>query len=81
MPEKPPCYGTMFPLLSGLEDNRPCRGKVFTALLVRRGVGVQSRRLAVDKDAWDACQTCSDYRSCYDLSMALINLDNALDRI
>ena len=37
MPEKPECYGTMFPDLSRLEYNRTCKGKVFTAMTTEFG--------------------------------------------
>ena len=80
MPQKPECYGTMFPDLTRLEHNTPCRGKAFTALAASQGIGVQSRGLTVDQDEWDACQQCPVYRSCYDLCLALLSLRSALDR-
>jgi len=70
----------MFPDFTRLEHNTPCRGKAFSALVRSLGVGVQSREVTVDEAAWDACQRCPAYRSCYDLSMALFSLREALAR-
>ena len=80
MPAKPECYGGMFPDLKALEYNRPCAGKVFAALLRSQGIGVQSRSVTVDRDQWDACQGCSEYRSCHDLSVARLLLTAELSR-
>ena len=81
MPQKPECYGTMFPDLSDLEHNSPCKGKTFTALTRSQGVGVQSRSVTVDYDQWDACQQCPVYRSCYDLCRALLWLRSAIEHV
>ena len=81
MPDKPECYGTMFPDLDRLEYNRPCRGKAFTALVTSQGIGVQSRTLDVDERQWDACQECPVYRPCYDLGMAKLSLTGGLSRL
>ncbi|MBT3379562.1 MAG: hypothetical protein HN742_25415 [Lentisphaerae bacterium] len=81
MPEKPECYGTIFPDLPKLEHNRPCRGKVFTVSVQRCGPGVPSRSLALDQKEWDACQRCSFYQSCYDLCIAQLSLRSALARV
>ena len=80
MPDNPECYGAMFPDLDCLEYNRPCRGKAFTALVRSQGIGVQSRHLSVDEKEWAACRECRLYRSCYDLCMAKLALDDALAR-
>ncbi len=80
MPDKPACYGAMFPDVTRLEYNRPCKGKAFSALLSSQGVGVQSRELTVDEAEWDACQRCPVYRSCYDLCLALLSIWTALER-
>ena len=69
------------PDLTGLEFNRPCRGKAFTVLVQSQGIGVQSRNLEVNDAEWDACQACPVYRSCYDLSMAKLSLNGALGRV
>ena len=81
MPEKPKCYGAMFPDMSRLEFNRPCRGKAFTVLVTSMGIGVESRKLEVKEAELDACQACPVYRMCYDLCMAKLSLNNALDRL
>ncbi len=71
----------MFPDLTRLEHNRLCSGKAFTVLARSQGIGVQSRSLTVDDSGWDACQECPDFRSCYDLSRALLSLRSALDHV
>ena len=81
MPDKPECYGSMFPDLSRLEYNRPCKGKAFTALATSQGIGTQSRNLTVDDSAWASCQACAVYRSCYELCMAKLTLNGALARL
>jgi hypothetical protein len=78
MEGKPPCYGTMFPDLDRLEYNTPCRGKAFTVLVTSQGIGVQSRTVTVDEAGWEACQRCPAYRSCYDLCLARLSLQDAL---
>lgn len=64
------CYGGMFPDFTQLERNRELAGKAFTALVVSHGIGVQKRHLEVNRDEWDRCVACADYRTCYDLSFA-----------
>ncbi len=81
MPDKPDCYGTMFPDLDRLEHNQPCRGKAFTAVVKSQGIGIQSRSLTVDEKEWDACQACPVYRSCYDLCVARLTLGGTLARM
>ncbi len=80
MPDLPPCYGTLFPDLERLQDNVPCRGKAFTALVRSQGIGVQAREVTVDQAQWAACQRCAAFRSCYDLGMALLVLREAISR-
>jgi hypothetical protein len=80
MPDRPACYGTLFPDLDRLRHNVPCVGKAFTALITSQGIGVQARHLELDAEQWDACQRCPAYRSCYDLSMARLALRQGLAR-
>ncbi len=80
MPEKPACYGTMFPNLDQLEPNEPRSGKVFSATVSGSGFGVSSRRISVDRDQWELCLACPAYRGCYDLSLGRLSLRQALAR-
>ena len=78
MAQRPVCYGTMFPDLEELAYNIPCRGQAFTVLVTRSGIGVQASDVQVDCAAWEACQQCPSYASCYDLSMAKLARRQAL---
>jgi radical SAM protein with 4Fe4S-binding SPASM domain len=80
MPERPDCYGTLFPDLDRLRYNEPCVGKAFTALITSQGIGVHSRQLEVNAAHWEACQRCPAYRSCYDLCLARAVLRHGLGR-
>ena len=80
MPDRPACYGTLFPDLDRLRTNEPCAGKAFTALITSQGIGVHSRQVEVDAAQWEACQRCPAYRSCYDLCMARLALRQGLVR-
>ena len=79
MTEHPSCYGDMFPDIRSIQRNVPAKGKAFTVLIESAGISVRSAEVEVDKSAWDACQECPSYRSCYDLSMAKLLLMHALD--
>jgi len=79
MPDRPACYGWIFPDLAQLEDNKPLKSPVFTVLLESSGMFVQRRSLQVDEAVWNACQQCQDYRSCYDLSLARFLLAQAIE--
>jgi hypothetical protein len=74
----PDCYGTMFPDFTRLKRKEKLEGQAFTALVVSSGTGAQSRNLEVKRDAWVRCVACPDYRTCYDLSLAKLEMNNAL---
>ena len=78
---KPDCYGNIFPDLRTFSYNRIARGKVFSVLVKSFGIGVQSRDLTIDTQAWEACQVCPQYRGCYDLSMAKLAMEEAIRRL
>lgn len=75
---KPECLGNLFPDLTQLEYNIPCRGKAFNARITSHGIGVQHREILVDAQEWDHCQRCPYFRSCYDMSMAKLALGEAI---
>lgn len=70
MNEQKRCYGGMFPDWSAPQNAEKLSGKVISARVTSFGIGVQERSSQVDWDAWDKCQQCEVYRSCYDLSLA-----------
>ena len=78
MTEKKECFGKIFPDLDRLEFNKPLKSAVFSVNLRSQGIGIQDRQIEADHEAWDRCQDCVSFRSCYDLSMARFVLENAL---
>ena len=74
----PECYGAMFPDFTRLKRKKKLEGKAFTALVVSSGMGPQGRSLEVKPEAWGRCVECPDYRTCYDLSLAKLEMNDAL---
>ena len=74
----PDCYGTMFPDFTRLKRKEKLEGQAFTALVVSSGTGAQGRSLEVKPEAWGKCVACPDYRTCYDLSLAKLEMNNVL---
>jgi len=46
--------------------------------VVSSGTGAQGRSLEVNREVWDKCTACPDYRTCYDLSLADLLMNNIL---
>ncbi len=78
MAGKPECYGALLPDLSRLESNKPAVGKALGGQIRNPGIVAQSPEIKVDAQAWEECQACKHYRSCYDLSMAKLALRQAM---
>ena len=74
----PECYGTIFPDFMRLHFKEPLEGQAFTAMVSCSGTGTQGRKLEVKPDAWGKCVACPDYRTCYDLSLAKMLMNNIL---
>jgi len=75
----PECYGTLFPDVLHLPEDRPASGKVFTVLLQRAGGMYRcSRSVTADMEQWDRCQQCPDFDGCYKFSMAKLTLESAI---
>lgn len=72
------CYGNMFPDFTRLRRTEALEGQAFTARVVSSGTGAQGRNLAVKIEAWEKCAACLDYRTCYDLSLAKLEMNNVL---
>ena len=72
------CYGKMFPDFTRLKRKEKQEGKAFTALVTASGTGPQGRNLEVRTEAWEHCVACPDYRTCYDLSVATLLMNNVL---
>ena len=78
MKARPECYGGLFPDLAHMRYHEESRGRAFSAIISSPGTGPQGRRLLPDRDAWDACVECPDYRTCYDLSLATLPMNQTL---
>jgi hypothetical protein len=63
-----------------LRFNRPTEGNAFRVFVEKIGVGTQRRELTFKAGEWDGCIECSEYQTCYDLSMAKLALHGALER-
>lgn len=72
------CYGKMFPDFTRLKRKERLEGQAFTALVTGLGTGAQGRSLEVKREAWEKCMACLDYQTCYDLSLAKLEMNEAL---
>ena len=72
------CYGRMFPDFTRLKRKVKLEGQAFSALVTGSGTGAQGRSLEVKREAWDKCVECPDYRTCYDLSLAKLEMNEVL---
>ncbi len=72
------CYGKMFPDFTRLKRKERLEGQVFTAVVTGSGTGAEGRSLEVKREAWEKCVACPDYRTCYDLSQATLEMNDVL---
>jgi hypothetical protein len=72
------CFGTIYPDLEQLEFGKPAAGKVFQICVDTQGPSHRVRRMDVDLKAWQDCQRCEDFRSCYDFSTAKLEMQRVL---
>ena len=75
---KAKCYGKMFPDFTRLKRKERLEGQTFAALVTVSGTGAQGRSLEVKLEAWEKCVACPDYRTCYDLSLAKLEMNEVL---
>jgi hypothetical protein len=72
------CHGRMFPDFTRLKRREALEGQAFTALVMSSGTGAEGRSLEVKAEAWERCVACPDYRTCYDLSLAKLLMNDML---
>jgi hypothetical protein len=73
------CFGTMFPDVLHVENDRPQRGKVFSILLERAGgMNRCNREVTGDIEQWDDCRKCPEFDDCYQFCMAKLLLASAI---
>jgi glycyl-tRNA synthetase (class II) len=68
----------MFPDFTRLKLKEKLEGQALIAQVVSSGTGAQGRKLEVKQDAWEECVGCLDYRTCYDLSLAKLLMNDIL---
>ena len=74
----PECYGAMFPDFTRLKLKERLEGQAFAAVVMSSGTGAQGRNLELKREAWENCVACPDYRTCYDLSLAKLEMNEVL---
>lgn len=72
------CYGTMFPDFTRLRYKQKLESQAFSALIVSSGTGPQGRTWEIKREAWEKCVACPDYRTCYDLSLAKLLMNDMM---
>ncbi len=78
MRNHPDCYGTIFPDFTRLKFKERLEGRAFTARITSSGIGTEGRDLEVKAEDWEKCLACPEYRTCYDLSMAKLLMNEVL---
>ena len=76
--ERAECYGKMFPDFTRLKRKERLEGQAFAAVVMSSGTGAQGRNLDLKREAWENCVACPDYRTCYDLSLAKLEMNDML---
>jgi len=74
----PECYGAMFPDFTRLKLKERLEGQAFAAMVMSSGTGAQGRNLELKREAWENCVACPNYRTCYDLSLAKLKMNDVL---
>lgn len=71
----------MFPDLSRLELNKKAEGRVFNVLVESSGIGIKRRTIEFKAGAWAEFADSPHFREIYDLSVAKLLLQQAVERI
>lgn len=73
------CYGKLLPSIESAEPNVDHKGKVLSFRIERKEMLVPPRRITeVDLTQWDECKHCAEFENCYQLSMARLQLEQAI---
>jgi hypothetical protein len=73
------CYGTLFPEAPGLRGDERLVGKVFGVKLTGPvGMFPQAKRVEFDGEQWEECVRCPEFERCYQLSLAKLNMQIAV---
>jgi hypothetical protein len=74
------CFGSIYPDLTNIEYNKDMAGTVFSVHIGSFGLAHQAPRLKADMKAWEDCQQCELYQSCFDFSNAKLAMRQTLSR-
>ena len=72
------CFGSIYPELTRVVYNKEIAGKVFSIRINSHGLVHERPRLKADMKAWEECQKCELYQSCFDFSNAKLAMRQAL---
>lgn len=75
MKEAPECYGKMFPSVLTLAQNKEVNGQVFGYRVDHPGIVARGCEIKADRQAWDKCQDCPGFESCYRLSTGTLLME------
>lgn len=75
------CFGNIYPDLTRFEYNKEVVGKVFSVRINSHGLVHERPRLTADLRAWEDCQECELYKSCFDFSNAKLAMQHVLSRL
>lgn len=70
----------LFPDLDQIGTNAANRGRIASIFVESIGIGTQSKSLTIDEEAWSQCVAHPNFPACYQLSMAKLELQNALQK-
>jgi hypothetical protein len=70
------CFGAIYPDLSSRPLNGIFTGKVFKIRTESLGLMRQRPHVECDMAAWEECQGCEQFRSCYDFSNARLAIQH-----
>lgn len=75
------CFGKIYPNLSKVKLNEVLAGKVFSVRIASQGMMRKPPQFEADLAAWEECQRCDDYHSCFDFSNGKLAMRQAVARI
>jgi len=75
------CFGTIYPNLSRIKLNEALAGRVFSLRIASQGMMRQPPQFEADLAAWEDCQRCEVYHSCFDFSNAKLAMRQAVATI
>ena len=72
------CFGAIYPDLEELRLGKPAASKVFMVLIDSCGANHRDRKMVANMEAWEECQHCEEFKSCFGFSTAKLELQRSL---